>query len=127
MFKGWYLETYDNAFTKQVFSVGNQKVTFRLHIQEPSFSEGEVMLISHMEATKELVGIAADTRSYADIAMMVTPTYHTGLVGGTYAPSAVVLPEGLRADMATGRTLFPFEIAIDKILPGIVVLGLMLP
>ena len=85
------------------------------------------MLISHMETTKELVGIAADTRSYADIAMMVAPTYHTGLVGSTYAPSAVVLPERLRADMATGRTIVPFEIAIDKILPGIVVLGFMLP
>ena len=85
------------------------------------------MLISHMEAAKELIGITADTGSYADISMMVTSAYHTGLIGSTYTPSTVVLPEGFRADMTTRRTFIPFEITIDKILPGIMILGLMLP
>jgi hypothetical protein len=127
VFKGWNFETYNNAFTKQVFSVRNHQVTFGLNIHHPSFSEGEVMLISHMEAAKELVGITADTCSYADIAVMVTTTYHTRFVGCTYSPCAVVLPEGFRANVATRRTFIPFEIAIDKILPGIMILGLMLP
>ena len=48
------------------------------------------MLIAHMKATKELVGITADTGPDADIAVMVTPTHHTGFIGSTYAPSAVV-------------------------------------
>ena len=85
------------------------------------------MLIADMEATKELVGITADTGPDADIAVMVTPTHHTGLIGSTHAPSAVVLPEGIRADMPTGGTFVPFEIAIDEVFPRIVVLGLMLP
>jgi hypothetical protein len=85
------------------------------------------MLIPHMEAAKELVGITADTGSYSDIAVMVSSTYHTRFVGCTYAPCAVVLPKGFRADVATRRTFIPFEIAIDKILPGIMILGLMLP
>ena len=85
------------------------------------------MLIAHMKATKELVGITADTGSDADIAVMVASTNDTRLIGSTYAPSAVVLPEGIRADMPTGGTFVPFEIAIDEVFPRIVVLGLMLP
>ena len=107
MFKGWNFETYNNAFTKQVFPVRNHQVTLGLNIHHPSFPEGEIMLISHMEAAKELVGITADTGSYADISVMVT--------------------SGFRADMTTRRTFIPFEIAIDEILPGIMILGLMLP
>ena len=80
-----------------------------------------------MEAAKELVSITADTGSYADIAVMVTSTYHTRLVSCTYAPCAVVLPEGFRADVTTRWTFIPFEIAIDKKLPSIMILGLMLP
>ena len=85
------------------------------------------MLIADMEATKELVGITADTGSDADIAVMVAPTYHTGFIGSTHAPSTVVFPEGIRADMPAGGTFVPFKIAINEILPRIVVLGLMLP
>ena len=85
------------------------------------------MLIAHMESTKELIGITAYTGSDTDIAVMVASTYHTRFIGSTHAPSAVVLPEGIRADMPTGGTFVPFEIAINKVFPRIVVLGLMLP
>ena len=85
------------------------------------------MLIAHMEATKKFVGITADTGPDADIAVMVASANDTRLIGSTHAPSAVVLPEGIRADMPTGGTFVPFEIAIDKVFPGIVVLSLMLP
>ena len=93
MFEGWYFEAYDNAFTKQIFSVGNHQVTFSLHIQHPSFSESEVMLISHMEASKKLIGITTDTGSDTDIAIMIASTDNTGFIGSTYAPSTIVLPE----------------------------------
>ena len=85
------------------------------------------MLIADMEATKELVGITADTGSDADIAVMVASANDTRLIGSTHAPSTVVLPEGIRADMTARRTFVPFEITIDKVFPRIVVLGLMLP
>ena len=101
MFKGWYLEADNNAFTEKVFSVGNYQVTFGLHIQHPSLAEGEVMLIAYMEASKELVGIATGTGSYAEIAVVVSLAYHTRLVGDTDTPGAVVLPEGVWADVAT--------------------------
>jgi hypothetical protein len=127
VFEGWNFETDDDAFTKEVFTVRNHQVTLGLNIQHPTFTEGEIMLIADMEATKELVGITADTGSDTDIAVMVTSTYHTGLIGSTYAPSTVVFPEGIRADMPTGGTFVPFEIAIDEVFPRIVVLGLMLP
>jgi hypothetical protein len=85
------------------------------------------MLISHMEAAKELVGITADTCSYTKVAVVVTSTHYTWLVGCTYTPSIVVSPKGFRTDMTTRLAFIPFEIAIDKVFPGIVVLSLMFP
>jgi hypothetical protein len=85
------------------------------------------MLIPHMEATKEFVCITADTCSDTKVAIIVASTYHTGLVGYTYAPGIVVLPERFGTDMTTRLAFVPFEIAIDKVLPSIVVLSLVFP
>ena len=85
------------------------------------------MLISNMEAANELVCITAYTGSDADIAVVVPSTHHTGLVGDTHAPSTIVFPERIRADMTTGLAFVPFDVAIDKVLPRIVIPGLMLP
>ena len=90
-------------------------------------TEGEIVLIADMNTADELVGIAACTGSDTQIAVVVATSCDTGLVGGTDAPCAVVVPERLWADMTAGSTFVPFQVGIEEVFPSIVVTGLMLP
>ena len=63
----------------------------------------------------------------AQVAVVVASSYHTGLVGSTHAPCAVVVPERFRTDVSTTLAVIPFQVAVYEVLPGVVVLGLMLP
>ena len=84
------------------------------------------MLIAKVNASKETVGITAGGCSKTKIAVMVASTIHAWLVGYTKAVGAVVLPKTIRADMTARLALIPFDIAIGKVFPRIVVLRLML-
>ena len=90
-------------------------------------AEGEVVLVADMNTSNELVGIAACTGSDTQVAVVVATSCDTGLVGGTDAPCAVVVPERLWADMTAGSTFVPFQVGIEEVLPCIMVTGLMLP
>ena len=58
--------------------------------------------------------------------MVVSSCIDAWLIGSADTPGVVVLPEGVGTDMSAVITFLPFEVAIDKVFPGIVVLALVL-
>ena len=90
-------------------------------------SKGIVVLITQMNGSDELVGIATARSTKPDITIVVPASYYTGLVGYADSPSVVIMPERFWAYMATRLAFVPFQIAVDKVFPGIMILGLMLP
>ena len=56
-------------------------------------TKGIVMFVADVYATKKLIGITTTRGSDAQVAVVVATSYHAGLVGHAYAPSAVVVPE----------------------------------
>ena len=60
---GGYLYANNDACSEQVFSLGQHQVALALYIQAPAFAEGEVVLVTEMDAAKETVGITTGTGS----------------------------------------------------------------
>ena len=59
------------------------------------------MLIAQMYGSNELVGVATARSTKPYVAVVVPASYYTGLVGYADSPSVVVMPERVRAYMAT--------------------------
>ena len=79
-----------------------------------------------MCSTDNLLRIATTADTDSEIAMMVTPAYDTGLIGNTDVVGEVVVPETLSGNMSGIRIICPLDIAVEEILPCMVVAGLML-
>lgn len=52
------------------------------------------MLIAQIDCAKPLVKVTAGGTAYAEITMMIAATADTRLVGYTYQPVVVIVPEG---------------------------------